>query len=214
VRALSSKLLLLLFFPVAVTAQERVDVLAFGDSLTQGYGLIEQEGFVPQLRVWLADQGLDVRVVNGGVSGDTTAGGLARVDWSLTDDIDAMIVTLGGNDLLRGIAPEVTRSNIPGILEMAQKRDVSVLLVGMRAPGNYGPEFKQQFDAIYPELAAAFETLYFESFFIGLLGDDLNAADVREFMQIDGIHPNGRGVAKIVTAIGPAVEDLVHQVQQ
>ncbi|MFZ7091153.1 arylesterase [Primorskyibacter sp. 2E233] len=191
-----------------------VDILALGDSLTQGYGLIEQEGFVPQLRAWLAAHGHDVRIVNGGVSGDTTAGGLSRVEWSLTPEIDAMIVTLGGNDLLRGVAPEVARSNLDGILKVAAAKDLEVLLIGMQAPGNYGQEYKVAFDAIYPELAEEYGTLYLPSFFQGLMTDGASPSDVAEFMQPDGIHPNGKGVARIVEAIGPKIEELIARVSE
>src|SRR6056297_4339597 len=138
--------------PFAAMAED-VRILALGDSLTQGYGLIEDFGFVPQLDAWLEAQGAEVAVINGGVSGDTSAGGAARVEWSLTPDVDAMIVTLGGNDLLRGVEPSVTRANIETILRAAQEKSVKVLLVGMQAPGNYGPEYKQDFDSLYPELA-------------------------------------------------------------
>ena len=190
-----------------------VNILALGDSLTAGYGLIDQEGFVPQLRAWLAARDHDVRIVNAGVSGDTTAGGLSRVEWSLSPEIDALIVALGGNDLLRGIAPEVSRENLQGILEVAQARSLEVLLIGMEAPGNYGPEYKAAFDAIYPELAEEYGTLYLESFFVGLLEDGGSIAEMTEFMQPDGIHPNGKGVARIVEAIGPKVEALIERVQ-
>lgn len=212
VRVCAGNLLAGVFFVSGVSAQERVDVLAFGDSLTQGYGLLEQDGFVPQLRSWLEARGHDVRLVNGGVSGDTTAGGLARVEWSLTNDIDAMIVALGGNDLLRGIDPALARSNVEGILKIAEAKDVEVLLVGMQAPGNYGPEYKAAFDAIYPDLAEAYGTLYFPSFFEGLTaGDAVSPADVGDVMQGDGIHPNEAGVRLIVEAMGPAVEALIAQ---
>ncbi|WP_425097630.1 arylesterase [Tropicibacter sp. S64] len=203
---------LLVWMALPVQAAD-VDILALGDSLTQGYGLIEQEGFVPQLRNWLAEHGRDVRVINGGVSGDTTAGGLARVEWSLTPDIDAMIVTLGGNDLLRGIAPDVARSNIEGILKIAAAHDLEVLLIGMQAPGNYGADYKADFDALYPELAVQYGTLYLESFFAGLIGEGEDPADLGDFMQPDGIHPNGKGVARIVDVIGPMVEALIERVE-
>lgn len=188
---------------------EQVDILALGDSLTQGYGLLEQDGFVPQLRNWLAEQGHDVRVVNGGVSGDTTAGGLARVEWSLTPEIDAMIVTLGGNDLLRGGAPEEARRNIEGILKVAQARELEVLLIGMEAPGNFGPDYKTAFDALYPELAAQYGTVFMESFFAGFGLENPSPSDVAHLMQADGIHPNPEGVAMIVDAVGPKVEELL-----
>lgn len=193
-------------------AADRVHVLALGDSLTQGYGLIEQEGFVPQLRGWLQARGHDVRIVNGGVSGDTTAGGLARVEWSLTPEIQAMIVALGGNDLLRGIDPAVSRANIEGILKVAEARGLQVLVIGMQAPGNYGPEYKAAFDRLFPELAEAYGSLYLKSFFDGLTQDGDTPANLRDFMQPDGIHPNAKGVARIVGAVGPAVETLIGRV--
>jgi len=199
----------------AVASAQPVSILALGDSLTQGYGLIEQEGFVPQMRRWLAEQGAEVRLVNAGVSGDTTAGGAARVEWSLTPEIEGMIVALGGNDLLRGIAPEVARDNLERILEAARARDVAVLLVGMQAPGNYGADYKAEFDALYPELAAEYDTLLFESFFAGLQaagGDD--PAGLRGYFQSDGIHPNADGVALIVEAMGPAVLELVERARE
>ncbi|WP_421905929.1 arylesterase [Mameliella sp.] len=209
-KALAMVLLLL----ATGAAAERVHILALGDSLTQGYGLIEQEGFVPQLRSWLTERGHDVRIVNAGVSGDTTAGGLARVDWSLTPEIQAMIVALGGNDLLRGIDPAAARANIEGILKVAEARGLEVLLIGMSAPGNYGPDYKAQFDAIYPELAEAYDTLHLESFFAGLMRDGEMPDDPGRYMQPDGIHPNAAGVARIVEAVGPKVEALIAQVDR
>ena len=191
----------------AVAAQERLTIVAFGDSLTQGYGLIEEEGFVPQMRGWLAAQGQDVSVINAGVSGDTTAGGLARVDWTLTPEVDGMILALGGNDVLRGLDPAVTRANIDGILQAAQAAGVPVLLVGMQAPGNYGADYKTAFEAIWPELAETYGALYFDSFFKGLGDGDL--ATARAYFQADGIHPNAEGVALIVEAMGPAVLELI-----
>lgn len=208
-----SKAGVLCVFALPVFADEaRIDVLALGDSLTQGYGLFDDEGFVPQLRDWLAARGHEVRIVNAGVSGDTTAGGLSRVEWSLTPDIDAVIVTLGGNDLLRGLDPAMSRANLEGILKIAQQADLKVLLVGMEAPGNYGPEYKAAFDAMYPELAQSYGTLFYDSFFAGLTGDGATPADLAPYMQADGIHPNAEGVARIVAAIGPSVETLVEQV--
>jgi acyl-CoA thioesterase-1 len=208
--ALRNKAIATILAVVPLTAAaETVDILALGDSLTQGYGLIEEQGFVPQLQGWLQARGHDVRIVNGGVSGDTTAGGLARVDWSLTPEIDAMIVALGGNDLLRGIAPEVSRANLDGILQSAQGRDLPVLLIGMQAPGNYGPEYKAEFDSIYPDLAAQYGALYLPSFFSALMEEGAMPTEPARFMQSDGIHPNADGVARIVEAVGPEVETLI-----
>ncbi len=201
--------LLLLSKPVVA---ETITIAALGDSLTQGYGLPEAEGFVPQLQAWLQEQGADVTVVNAGVSGDTTAGGLARVGWTLGPDVDAMIVTLGGNDMLRGIDPAVSRGNLDGILTAAGQAGVAVLLVGMQAPGNYGPDYKAEFDAIYPDLAAIHGAALFPTFFEGLMTGDIDAAR-SAFMQPDGIHPNADGVARIVAALGPAVLDLLGRVE-
>ena len=207
-----SKALALIVLTGGTAQADTVHLLALGDSLTQGYGLFDDEGFVAQLRGWLAERGHDVRVVNAGVSGDTTAGGLARVDWSLTPEIQGMIVTLGGNDLLRGLDPSVSRSNIEGILQAAQAKGVEVLLVGMQAPGNYGPEYKAAFDALYPELAQTYGTLFFPSFFQGMTGGEADTAAAAKYMQPDGIHPSAEGVALIVGAMGPSVEALIARI--
>tara|TARA_R110002020_G_scaffold233701_4_gene445556 strand:+ start:12156 stop:12761 length:606 start_codon:yes stop_codon:yes gene_type:complete len=194
---------------------EEVVIAALGDSLTQGYGLPQEDGFVPQLQDWLEGEGADVRLINAGVSGDTTAGGLSRVGWTLEPEVDAMIVALGGNDLLRGLDPAQARSNIDGILQAAEAADVEVLLIGMQAPGNFGADYKAQFDAIYPELAKAYGTVYLESFFAGLVdeGMPIDPAALRAWFQADGIHPNAEGVARIVEAVGPQVLTLIEQAQ-
>ena len=192
---------------------EPVTVAALGDSLTQGYGLPPSDGFVPKLESWLRDNGADIVILNAGVSGDTTAGGLARVDWTLTPEVDAMIVALGGNDLLRGLPPEDSRANLDGILTRASEKSLPVLLVGLNAPGNYGPEYKQAFDGMYTELAEIHGALHFDSFLAGLeaLGDQ--AVVLRDYMQPDGIHPNAAGVELIVEAMGSAVLELIEQVE-
>ena len=202
------------FVPGFAQASEVV-IAALGDSLTQGYGLMQSDGFVPQLEGWLEQQGAEVRLINAGVSGDTTAGGLSRVDWTLTPDVDAMIVTLGGNDLLRGLSPEQARSNLEGILKAAEAADVEVLLIGLEAPGNYGEAYKQQFDAIYPELAEAYGTGYLATFFAGLIeeGETSDPAKLGAWFQADGIHPNPEGVKRIVTAVGPLVLELIENVE-
>lgn len=187
---------------------ETVTIAALGDSLTQGYGLVQEEGFVPQLERWLIAQGADIEMINAGVSGDTTAGGAARVGWTLTPEVDAMIVALGGNDLLRGIDPSVSRKNLDGILSAAETADVEVLLVGMSAPGNYGPEYKAAFDSMYPDLASEYGTLYLDSFFAGLAGLQGDGEAMARFMQPDGIHPSAEGVARIVEGVGPMVLEL------
>ncbi len=193
----------------AATA-EPVVIAALGDSLTQGYGLPQQDGFVPQLQRWLQEEGADIQLINAGVSGDTTAGGASRVDWTLTPEVDGMIVALGGNDLLRGIDPDVSRANLEAILNTAEAANVEVLLIGMQAPGNYGTDYKQSFDAMYPELAQQYGAIYAESFFDGLTTEGDPAA-ARQFMQSDGIHPNAQGVALIVDALGPFVLALAER---
>ena len=193
---------------------EPVVIAALGDSLTQGYGLPAAEGFVPQLESWLTEAGEEVQLINAGVSGDTTAGGAARVAWTLTPEVDAMIVTLGGNDFLRGIDPAVSRANLEAILREAEDKEIEVMLVGMEATTNYGPAYKEAFDAMYPELAADFGALHVESFFGGLLEEaeaDRQAA-FAVYMQPDGIHPNAEGVARIVDGVGPSVEALIARV--
>ena len=192
---------------------EPVEILALGDSLTQGYGLPVDEGYVPQLEAWLTERGHKVKIVNGGVSGDTTRGGLSRVAWSLTDEIDAMIVTLGGNDLLRGLDPADSRANMRGILEEGQAAGVEMLVVGLTASTNYGIEYKEDFEAIYPELSEEFGTLYEPNFFAGLMEEGGDPSLSLQYMQADGIHPAAEGVARIVEAIGPRVEELIAQVE-
>lgn len=194
---------------VGAVQAETVTIAALGDSLTQGYGLPVDDGFVPRLEAWLQAQGADVEVINAGVSGDTTAGGLSRVAWTLTPDVDAMIVNLGGNDLLRGIDPAVSRANLDGILRAAQDAGVEVLLVGLDAPSNYGPDYEAAFEGMYSDLAQVYGLELYADYFAPLNdGADLDAARAL-YMQGDGIHPNAVGVGEIVEGIGPAVLDLI-----
>ena len=192
---------------------EPVTIAALGDSLTQGYGLVPDQGFVPRLEGWLREQGADVNLINAGVSGDTTSGGLARVDWTLTPDVDGLIVALGGNDLLRGIDPALSRSNLDGILAAAQARDLPVLLVGLEAPGNYGADFKAAFEAMFPELSAQYDTLLYPDFLAPLTADTDRNGALRLYMQGDGIHPNAAGVERIVEGIGPSVLALIERAE-
>lgn len=198
-------LFMVLAYAIPVRAQETITILAFGDSLTQGYGLPEADGLVPQLQAWL---GNGVELVNAGVSGDTTAGGVARIDWMLTDDVDGVIVALGGNDLLRGLSPAESRANLDGILAVITAHELPVMLVGFAAPLNYGPEYKAEFDAIYPELAEKYGAVFYPYYFDGFgVGEDTVA--MMKFMQNDATHPNATGVGMIVAAIGPTVRELI-----
>jgi acyl-CoA thioesterase I len=195
---------------------EPVTIVALGDSLTAGYGLTDPgEGLVPQLEGWLKARGADVVIENAGVSGDTTAGGLARVGWALTPAADAMIVTLGGNDMLRGLDPAASKASLDGIMTEAQARGLPVLLVAMKAPGNFGPEYKAAFDGMYGELAAQYGAVLAEDFFAGLRAagaDPADPASLAAYMQADGIHPNPEGVKLIVEGLGPKVEELLGRV--
>ena len=177
-------------------------LVAIGDSLTHGYGVEQGKGFVPQLEAWLRDRGEDVTVINMGVSGDTTEGGRARLGWALADGADAVILELGGNDLLRGIDPALSRANLDAMLTELGQRGIPVLLAGLEAPLNYGAEYKEAFDGMYADLAAKHDAILYPSFVAGLEG----AEDV---MQDDGIHPNPKGVALIVADIGPRVLELL-----
>jgi acyl-CoA thioesterase I len=186
----------------ASAAADPVRILAFGDSLTAGYGLSQGEGFTAQLEAALAEAGVEAEVINGGVSGDTTAGGLARLDWALADDPDLVILELGANDGLRGLDPAETRANLDAILTRLREADVAVLFAGMLAPPNLGPEFGKAFNAIYPELAERHDVALFPFFLDGVATDPaLN--------QADGIHPNRAGVAVIVERILPYLLPII-----
>ncbi|WP_422004964.1 arylesterase [Pyruvatibacter mobilis] len=200
----------LLAFSLAAPARAeegKVKVVALGTSLTAGYGLEQAEGFVPQLQAALEAKGLDVEVENAGVSGDTSAGGLARLDWSIDDDVDAVIVELGSNDALRGFDPQQTRDNLTAILEALAARDLPVLLTGMLAPPNLGEEYGTEFAAIYPDLASRYGVLFYPFFLEGVAAD-------AALNQPDGIHPNADGVQVIVEAITPYAVQLVEHARK
>lgn len=197
--------LILLFSPLPAFAQEPVTLLAFGDSLTAGLGVDPQSAFPAKLEAALKARGHDVRVINAGVSGDTASAGRDRLDWVLSDDVDAVIVELGANDALRGIAPTETRSALSAILETLKQRKLPVLLAGMLAPRNLGPDYAAGFDPIFPDLAKQFGAIYYPFFLDGVATrPDLN--------QADGLHPNPAGVTEIVTRILPNVEELLARV--
>jgi len=183
-----------------------IKILALGDSLTAGYGLAEADGFCPQLEKALRAAGHDVRVIDGSVSGDTTADGLARLDWTLADNPDVVIVELGANDALRGLDPAQAKANLDAILTRLEKQGRVVLLAGMKAPRNLGPDYVQAFDGMYPDLAARHRVTLYPFFLDGVATDPaLN--------QADGFHPNPAGVAVIVKRILPAVEKVLAQVK-
>lgn len=191
---------------------EPVTIAALGDSLTQGYGLPQGDGLVPQLEAWLRAKGAEVVLINAGVSGDTTSGGLARIDWTLTPEVEALIVALGGNDLLRGGDPALAKANLDGILTRAGEKGLPVLLIGLAAPGNYGAAYKADWDAIFPELAEKHRALLVEDFLAPLMSE--NGVANPAYAQPDGIHPNAEGVLRLIERIGPKVLDLIAAVKR
>lgn len=185
---------------------EPIRLLALGDSLTAGYGLPGGEGFVPRLQAALAARNRSVRIIDAGVSGDTTAGGLARLDWALADRPQAALVELGGNDGLRGLPPPASKANLAGILDKLAARNIPVLLAGMLAPPNLGADYGREFAGMFHALAREKPDILLYPFFLeGVAGDPaLN--------QPDGIHPNASGVQIIVARILPSVEALLDRV--
>lgn len=188
------------------TGRAPIKILALGDSLTAGHGLVQADSFPAQLQKALQAKGYHVRVINAGVSGDTTSDGLARLDWVLAAKPDAVIVELGANDALRGIDPAVTRANLDKILHTLHQRGLPVLLAGMLAPPNLGKAYADQFDPIYPALAVKYDTVLYPFFLDGV-------ATRPALNQPDGMHPNARGVKVVVQHILPAVEKLLARVQ-
>jgi acyl-CoA thioesterase I len=179
-----------------------VKIVALGDSLTAGLGLPVDAAFPARLRQALAQKGVAAEVVNAGVSGDTSADGLARLDWSVPEDTDAVILELGANDALRGLDPAQTRENLDAILQRLAARRIPVLLAGMRAPPNLGADYTKAFDAIYGNLAAARGAVFYPFFLDGVAAE-------RGLNQGDGLHPTAAGVDVIVARILPKVEELV-----
>ena len=192
--------------PVA-HAGRTIHVVALGNSLTAGYGLPQKDGFVPHLQAALTAQGVTAEIVNAGVSGDTAADGLARLDWSVAPDTDAVIVELGANDMLRGTRPELTRAALDTILQRLTARHIAVLLCGMRAAPNLGADYARDFERIYPELAAKYGVILYPFFLDGV------AADLK-LTQPDGLHPNPAGVDVIVGRILPKVLELIARAGQ
>ena len=186
----------------SIMASGQPVLMVLGDSLVAGHGLPQGEAFPDVLGRLLKKDGVDVEIVNAGVSGDTTAGGLARLEWSLAAKPDAAIIVLGGNDLLRGFEPAASYRNLEGIIEQLAANDVEVLLAGMQAPRNLGADYANEFDAIYDRLAKRHKILFYPFFLDGVaLQPAMN--------QSDGMHPNEKGVAHVATKILPLVKTLL-----
>jgi acyl-CoA thioesterase-1 len=200
-------LLLTLLSGVLPATAKTVRLVALGDSLTAGFGLAAADAFPAKLEAALKAKGYDVAVANAGVSGDTVKGGLARLDWSVGPDADGVIVELGANDALRGFDPVATRATLEAILARLDERRLPVLLAGMMAPRNLGPEYVQAFDSIYPDLAKKHDALLYPFFLDGLVGRP-------DLVQADGLHPTAAGVDMIVARILPSVEALMRRITQ
>lgn len=189
-------------FGLAATAAAQpaapLEVVAFGDSLSAGYGVGPGESFPEQLQAALVAKGYAATVVNAGVSGDTTTGGLARLDWSVPDSADLVIVELGANDALRGVSPEISEKNLDAILQRLQQRKIPTLLAGMIAPPNMGPDYAAAFNPIYARLAERYGVPLYPFFLDGVAG-------IADLNQADAMHPNPKGVALVVEKILPAV---------
>lgn len=183
-------------------AVQGLKIIAFGDSLTAGFGLPAKAAFPFVLEEKLLELGFKATLVNAGVSGDTTADGRARLDWSLSEGADGVILELGANDMLRGIDPKVTKANLEAILEALKVRRIKVLITGMRASPSLGQDYVRSFEAIYPALASKYDAMLYPFFLEGVAGDP-------SLKLADGLHPNVAGVEKIVDGILPTVEKFL-----
>jgi acyl-CoA thioesterase-1 len=193
--------------PVQAAENQRpIRLVAFGDSLTAGYMLPPTQSFPAQLEKALTAKGHAVDVANAGVSGDTTANGLERFEWAIPDGTEAVILELGANDALRGLPPKKARANLEKIIEKLRKRNIEVLLTGMIAPKNMGSDYEREYNPIFSELAAKYGLVYYPFFLDGV------ALDAGLSLP-DGLHPSGKGVARIVERIMPSVEELLSRVE-
>lgn len=191
-----------LMAPIPPAFAEPLRIVGFGDSLTAGYGLAPGEGFTDRLQAALRARGHDVVVENAGVSGDTTSGGLSRLNWSVPDGTRLVILELGANDMLRGVSPEIAEKNLDTMISRLKDRKIAVLLAGMRAAPNLGADYQKAFDSIYPGLAEKYGLQLYPFFLDGVAGD-------RSLELDDGLHPNAKGVDEIVGRILPVVERAI-----
>ena len=203
-RQIAAGLILFLALCGAISSAraEPFKIVGFGDSLMAGYGLGPGEGFTDKLQAALRAKGRDVAVANAGVSGDTTSGGLARLDWSVPDGTRLVIIELGANDMLRGVSPDIAERNLDAMLAKLKQRNIPVLLAGMRAAPNLGADYQTAFDAIFPELAKKYDVPLYPFFLDGVAG--------QPGMQLeDGLHPSAKGVDLMVERILQTVEKAI-----
>jgi acyl-CoA thioesterase-1 len=207
-RSIAAGLILFLTLCGAISSAraETFTVVGFGDSLMAGFGLGPGEGFTDKLQAALRAKGLDVSVANAGVSGDTSSGGLSRLDWSVPDGTKLVILELGANDMLRGVSPSITEKNLDDMLAKLKARNIAVLLAGMRAAPNLGADYQSAFDAIYPKLAGKYDVPLYPFFLDGVAGES-------GFQLEDGLHPNPKGVDRMVERILPTVEKAIAAVE-
>jgi acyl-CoA thioesterase I len=196
---------LVAFFCRTASAAEPVKIVVLGDSLSAGLGLTAEAAFPTKLAAALKAKGIAVTIANAGVSGDTASGGLGRLDWSVPDATDAVILELGANDALRGLDPTLTKAALDTILTRLEQRHKAVLLAGMLAPRNMGEDYVRSFDAIFPALASTYPVVFYPFFLEGVAGD-------AKLNQADGLHPTAAGVDVIVARILPKVEELIARV--
>ncbi|WEX09853.1 arylesterase [Chelativorans sp. AA-79] len=183
---------------------EPFSIVGFGDSLMAGYELAPDEGFTERLEAALREGGYEVTVANAGVSGDATSGGLSRLDWSVPDGTDLVVLELGANDMLRGLDPASTERNLSEIVERLQERGIGILLLGMYAAPNLGPDYQQAFNGIYPRLAEKYDLPLVPFFLEGVAG---NAS----LQLADGMHPNAAGIDRMVQNVLPEVQKLIRE---
>ena len=193
--------------PAARAQGQPIRLVALGDSLSAGYNLPQEAAFPAVLERALKAKGHKVEVANAGVSGDTSSGGLDRLDWSVPDGTDGVILELGANDMLRGLDPVGTRKNLETIVERLKSRSIPVLLAGMVASRNLGPAYVQKFDSIYPDIAKTHDLVLYPFFLDGVAGD-------RSLNLPDGLHPTAKGVEIIVERILPSVESFLARLAQ
>ena len=192
--------------PRQAEAADEITLVGFGDSLMAAYNLQASEGFPAQLEAALRARGHAVTIIDAGVSGDTTSGGLARLDWSIPDGVDGVILELGANDALRGLPPEKTRENLEAMIARLKERGIAVLLAGMLAPPNMGAGYETDFNAIYPELAATYELPLYPFFLDGVTGNP-------DMLLSDGMHPNTSGINMMVEKFLPVAEEFLASIK-